>query len=392
MGNTSKHKNNSINKNKSYQNFFKEYCLIKENKKYKIVISKNEEKIIIKMQNYEKKMNNNELSLLLKTKLNTINDAYFFIINKFDEDRVTIKEILEKNSLKLLFKISIDDNKENQIEIILIYNKGKINNEKKYTKNKNNNAKDIRFSIEISKESYSHWDLDNSFTVFRSLDDILYLIYCNNKNSLIGYDKINNKKIIEIKYAHEHEITNIRYYLDNIYKRDLIMSISGQSNYLKIWNIYNFELILTIENIYFDNGISSACFLNDFKLNYILTSASYNNKESIKKFDFNGNEIGEIKDSKDQIFFIDIYYQFKLNKIYILTANYRYIKVYDYNKNKLKNIYCDNSNAYHNSIIIQDNSDSIIKLIESSDDGNIRIWDFNSGKLLNKIKISNLEL
>ena len=53
--------------------------------------------------------------------------------------------------------------------------------------------------------------------------------------------------------------------------------------------------------------------------------------------------------------------------------------------------YCDNSNNVHNSIIIDDKS-LIIKIIESCEDGNIRIWDFYSGELLNKIKISNKRL
>ena len=65
-----------------------------------------------------------------------------------------------------------------------------------------------------------------------------------------------------------------------------------------------------------------------------------------------------------------------------------YIKSYEFNKNKLYCKYNDNDCAFHNSIIINDKED-VIKLIESSEDGNIRIWDFYSGELLNKIKVSN---
>ena len=43
--------------------------------------------------------------------------------------------------------------------------------------------------------------------------------------------------------------------------------------------------------------------------------------------------------------------------------------------------YCDNDNKDHNSIIIND-TEEIVKLIESCEDGNIRIWDFNEGHLL----------
>ena len=50
--------------------------------------------------------------------------------------------------------------------------------------------------------------------------------------------------------------------------------------------------------------------------------------------------------------------------------------------------YCDKDNKDHNSIIIND-TEEIVKLIESCEDGNIRIWDFHEGNLLKKIKICN---
>ena len=76
-----------------------------------------------------------------------------------------------------------------------------------------------------------------------------------------------------------------------------------------------------------------------------------------------------------------------LPKNYIITGNWDYIKSYDYNNNQLYHIYNSNEKFSHSSIIINDNV-NIIKLIESSRDGNIRIWNFHSGLLLKKIKIS----
>ena len=54
---------------------------------------------------------------------------------------------------------------------------------------------------------------------------------------------------------------------------------------------------------------------------------------------------------------------------------------YDYNKNKLYHKYFDNDKRGHSSFIIYNNK-SVIKLMESSNDGNIRIWNFHTGKLL----------
>ena len=87
--------------------------------------------------------------------------------------------------------------------------------------------------------------------------------------------------------------------------------------------------------------------------------------------------------------FIDTYYDKKFSKNYILTGNYGYVKSYDYDENKLYHKYCDNNSKAHDSIAININED-LIKLIESSEDGNIRIWNFDSGTLLSKIKVSEV--
>ena len=64
------------------------------------------------------------------------------------------------------------------------------------------------------------------------------------------------------------------------------------------------------------------------------------------------------------------------------------MKSYDYSKNELYIKYLDNLNEKkpHCSIVINNNK-KITKLIESCDDGIIRIWNFHSGALLKKINI-----
>ena len=139
----------------------------------------------------------------------------------------------------------------------------------------------------------------------------------------------------------------------------------------------------------------SACFLNDNNNQiYILTSNCNDqpiNYEPIKIYDLNGNKIKEINNSNENTYFIDTYYDNNLSKYYIITGNIGYIKSYDYNNNKLYHKYCDNDNSGSASIIINDNNKNI-KLIESSNFGDIRIWNFHSGKLLKKLKISNYSL
>ena len=161
--------------------------------------------------------------------------------------------------------------------------------------------------------------------------------------------------------------------------------------YLENLDLKNFECIHNFENIYEEGKLISACFLNDNNKIYIITSNDNLDKsDSIKIFDFNGNKIKTINDSNNEVYFIDVFYDNKLSNIFIITCNYGYNKSYEYNENKIFNIYNDKS-GYHVSALIINNKE-IIKLIESSFDGFIRIWNFHSGELLNKIKLGKCSL
>ena len=158
------------------------------------------------------------------------------------------------------------------------------------------NLNKIKLLKELTKDSYSDCYEDNLFTVFKSINDILYLIYSNKKKSIISYDLVNNTKIIEIKNAHNNYITNFRYFNDLINNRDLIISISNLDNNIKLWNINNFECLLDINNIYKQGSLSS-CFLNYKNKIYIITGNYnlYSYPESIKIYDLYGKNIQTIK-------------------------------------------------------------------------------------------------
>ena len=420
MNNNINLQKNNINEIKLFdKNFiyeYQRYYLIKENMVYKFIILKESNNIIIRCKNYVNQFNINQLSKLINQNFHNINEAYEFITNIFENNKIIINDINTNNKIKLLIN---NNNIEKEQEIILIYknnnkrliynklNNDEIKNEINYLKeeiltlkkeiknikNKNNflNPKNIKYVKNIINDSYAIGGLDNTFSVFKSINNILYLIYANRNKSIISYDLINNKIITKIKNAHNEFITNFRHYLDIINKRDLIISISGMNNNLKLWNIKNWECLLNIKNINKNGFLFSACFLNDNNNHYILTSNSSTQKikfEPIKVYDFRGNKIKEIKYSNENTSFIDTYYDNKLFKYYIITGNDGYVKSYDYNNNKLYHKYCANDNSGHISIIIND-YDKDIKLIESSLRGNIRIWNFHSGILLKKIKISN---
>ena len=109
------------------------------------------------------------------------------------------------------------------------------------------------------------------------------------------------------------------------------MSISGEDNNIRIWNINNWECILNLTNINKGGYLFSACLLNYNKNIYIITS-NFNkyNSESIKIFGLNGLKINEINNLNIITFFIDTYYDNILSKYYIITGNFNFSKSYDY--------------------------------------------------------------
>ena len=255
--------------------------------------------------------------------------------------------------------------------------------------NKNYNPENISFFTNLIEDiNCSVW-LDHNFCIFNSIDNILYLIYMNNNYSIIFFNILNNQKINEIKNKENLLIISFKHYLDKFNKKDLIISVAI-TNKIKVWNIKNCECIYYFKKINENGFLLSACFLNYKNQNYIITT-NYNYKsisEPIKIFDLNGNKIKEIKDSKDNIFFIETFYDKQLYETFIITGNQGNVKSYNYNKNTVYHKYYDNDRKSHYSIIIY-NYDKIIKMVESSFDGNIRIWNFHSGELLIKINVCN---
>jgi len=248
----------------------------------------------------------------------------------------------------------------------------------------------IKYYIDLTNDSFAFVDLDNSFCVFNSINNILYLVYTSKTNSIIFYDLNNNKKINEIKSFQIEFISNYRHILDIKNKRDLVMSISRDINDIKIWNISNLECILNIKNVNNKGCLLSACFLNKNNINFIISSnCNYiEDSECIKVYDLNGNLKEKIKNSNEKTIFVGIYYDEESSINYIISCNFNFVKSYDYNKNKLYHKYYDNDNEGHLGFIINKN-EKIIRLIESCIDGNIRIWDFHKGFLLKKINTKN---
>ena len=272
---------------------YNEFFLVYNNIIHKISLIRKENEIIMKSDNYMIEFNNNEFNLLSRNnKFESINQIYEFIIDSFYNGDVTINNIQNKKEIKLIFK--------NNLKIILTYSKEnryyiieELNNMKKEIKELYNNINTLKFnnnlkskndpkklelSRNITENAYAYTDLVKSFTVFKSIEEILYLIYATKNKSIICYDLENKRVINEISDKHNEYITNLVHYLDNINKRDLVMSISLPDNNINIWEAKNWNHILNIFDAYKSGLIYSGCFLCENENNFIVLSNFNNNK------------------------------------------------------------------------------------------------------------------
>ena len=271
----------------------------------------------------------------------------------------------------------------------------KYNLEKEYNLDKQelnfSEPRKIKYINDIVQDSsYSPFINNEEFCIFKSIDNILYLIYINKSNSIISYNIIDNKKINEIKKAHDNFISSIKYFMDSTNKRELIISIS---NDIKLWNIKNLECLLMIKPTKekSQKDIFNGCFLKNNKHIYIVlkSSAFFVSKEPIKIFNLKGKKVKEMNNSKkEQTYYLDKFYDEKMNKNYIIAAGVQNIKSYKFDESIIYQTYSfKNSkiNFFHFGFIINNN---VLIIIGASLDG-IYIWNFHSGVLLNLIKNKN---
>ena len=251
----------------------------------------------------------------------------------------------------------------------------------------------------LIKDSYFNSYYNNSFVIYYSIiNDRLYLIYTNKNKSIILFDIIDKRKVCEIRNAHNYDITDIRYYLDKRLKRDLILTLSNNDCNIKIWCFNYIGCLSSIGRVIqlgMSNSSNSCCLLYDNNEVFVVISNfnSYSDGrgDSIKIVSFNEKIYKTMNDSSYSTSFIDVYYDNKLFKNFIIAGNKGFVKSYDYEINQVYHTYKYDDKRYHHNIIINNNKE-MTQLIETSDFGAIRIWNFHSGELLEKINFYEGEL
>ena len=263
-----------------------------------------------------------------------------------------------------------------------------------------NDSKNIQLFENLNNfhfDSYTDSYISDSFCIFVSINDILNLIYSNESKSIIVYDLNNEQKMCEIKNAHDDFISSFKHILDEKEKKDLLISVSYDSNYLKLWEIKNMKCLCHIQNINNDGFLFCAHFLsenfNDSHNLYILTTNCnfYHNSGPIKKYDLKGNQIDILNNSEGlDILYLTDFCDVISQKQYLVAGTKRNILSFDIENNKIHQTFERQNDCMHCNIIINTQiKEGIIYMIETGTDGKLRIWDFHGVKILKTINVSN---
>ena len=316
-------------------------------------------------------------------------------INNSKEDKNYKSKNKMKKRIKVLGKSKIIENKSAKNNKIKNNINDHLNKKFKSNKIKNKlNLTNFRFKKHLIDDVAMISGSDNKFCIFKSIDDIICILYQNFKYSIILYNYIDNKKIVEIKNSFDFDIYSFKYFFDKINHRDLIAFYS-ESN-LQVWDMNYLKILIDGINIKKNYEISSTCFLEEDNKIYIAICSNkfVQQNDKIKIYDIKGNFIKELNNSDDCIICSETYFDNNLSKNYIVTGNYGYSKSYDFKENKLYHIYKDGENNISlfnkgRPTIIINGKNEIVNLIESSWDGYIRVWNFHSGLLLKKLFLIN---
>ena len=254
--------------------------------------------------------------------------------------------------------------------------------------------KSIEIKELVKDPLYERPFLYNIYIIYTSIDNINYLVYAKITDILIFNLDLNTKQLT-IKSAHSLQIANFNYYKDTKNKRDLILSLSCFDINIKLWNGNTFECLYNFTNIFRNGRLYSACFLKNKDDIYIITSyfrLSRLESSGILIYDINGkflNTINKSSGSWTAVCMIDTFYDDELNKNYIITGNTGFCKSFDFEKNEFYKKYGDGDGMGMGIVfcfnIFTYKSKGKIRLIDTNTLGNIRIWDFHSSDLLNKI-------
>ena len=353
-----------------------------------------------------------------KYKINLYNQTFKNMVNNYEDKNVNyqiiqnIKEILD-------FKKCISN------DILTIINENDINKRFKYVMDLNYKMNNIN-EEDNSNEKISHkflrqpeklkYKLNITETNdFKGVNDLFEVFVCKNdhkeyvvsKNindyNLDIYTLLDNKKLLSLQ-GHKNRITTIRYFMDNIYNDEYLIS-ADINGIVILWDIINnYKIkyqINTGYNISSDKGlVIYSCLLifdRNNKDNYIITSINNTsedvNKSGTKIYSLNNGQFIKCiyKSNKIKILYLLSWHNKKNNQYYIVQFGSENIFIYNLSSDELYSDFIQKSEGLNYSGFIYQKKDDEY-LLSCSTNGNINIWDLYNKKIYKTINSDNCRL
>ena len=237
------------------------------------------------------------------------------------------------------------------------------------------------------------YDSPKGLCIFKSIDNLLILLYSDRYNFMKSYNLSTFQMINENRKANK-TIYIIKHCFDKNEKRDLIMTAhsdaSSKSNSVIVWDFKTWEFIHIFQRECYDLESRLICFINNQSQILIFIFQSKDIHPNIKNckeiYDLDGKKIKEINiNDNGYLCFIDSFYDEKLSKNFILLGFDNYALSYDYKENTIFKKYETNSKSSFYKIFINKKKE-VYELI-TLEEHNIRIWDFHSGVFVKDINL-----
>jgi WD40 repeat protein len=297
---------------------------------------------------------------------------------------INTKEILEEK-----FNTIMKDIKEKikNITSSVLINKDKTmllltGGIKKFT----SDPKELKYKKDITDKCQKSYTIDSVFTVFTSLEG-KNLVAWGNATFVIEVYDLSTDSIVNTFSGHTSHIYIVRHFRKTC---DYLLSTSYERN-CKVWNLKNNSCVATVNSCHSGYYLYSALIIFDELKDstpFIVTTAP---NEFTKIWDFKGNHVKDIAAVSDYTYFINIWYDNKNNKIYIVNANSSDVKIYDFRSGDLFKTFKSESVTWHMSAFVHDLYD-VPHLYETDGNGHLRIWNINTGNIFKDIHVTGCNL
>ena len=309
-------------------------------------------------------------------------------VNNVTTDNIEKRKTLENKIDSLLDNFeNIIDKKLSEIETSLIIpkdNESLFNCQYSYLKFSSDPHK-LEYKEDICSTAHKTNSIDRVFCAFKAYTGESLVVWGTPQYSLECYDLEKRKITKTVIGAHSQTIFSCRHYVERKNKKDYIIT-SSYDRKIKVWDIKTWSIVVNIASAHSGSYIYSVCLLNEENenVNYIISSAP---NEFMKVWNFSGKFLRNFGVNDESVYFIDFYHDTKRNEYYIINCNSMDVKSYVFKTGKLFKQYKGTPQTWHMSAVVIDNKEKPI-LVESDGNGNIRMWDFNTGILIKNISSS----